>query len=81
MRAAVRGPRAVTRPEQARDRGSKQTHGAHVKRGAAAGGLEASLQIDENPVRPTVVRAAHLWEHTRRYACKWVLGAHVNTAQ
>ena len=67
-----RGPRAVTRLEQARDRGSKQTHGAHVTRGVAAGGLETSLQVDENTVRPAVVRAARLWAHASGHTWTWV---------
>ena len=48
------------------------TCGAHVKRGAATDGLEASFQTDEDTIKPAVVMAAYLCEHTKMYNFQWV---------
>lgn len=48
------------------------SRGARVKRGAAADGLEASFQTDEDTIQPPVVMAAYLCEHTKMYNFQWV---------
>lgn len=61
---------ATTHPGHA-DRGSRQTRGAHAKRGVAADGLETSVQPDGNAVKATAVMGAQLCAHAR-HSCKRV---------